>query len=60
MNPGPSLKVRAAFHGAIRGLPEGRWNPMSKRDLSEADICAKFITPNVEKAGWDEATQVRR
>lgn len=30
------------------------------RDLSEADICAKFITPAVEKAGWDDATQLRR
>jgi len=33
---------------------------MTKRDLSEADICAKFITPHVEKAGWDDATQIRR
>ena len=33
---------------------------MSKRDLSEADICAKFITPHVEEAGWDDATQIRR
>jgi type I restriction enzyme R subunit len=33
---------------------------MKKRDLSEADICAKFITPAVEKAGWDDATQIRR
>jgi type I restriction enzyme, R subunit len=32
---------------------------MSKRDLSEADICAKFIMPNVEKAGWDDATEIR-
>jgi type I restriction enzyme, R subunit len=33
---------------------------MNKRDLSEADICAKFITPHVERAGWDDATQIRR
>jgi type I restriction enzyme, R subunit len=33
---------------------------MNKRDLSEADICAKFITPHVEQAGWDDATQIRR
>ena len=33
---------------------------MNKRDLSEADICAKFITPNVEQAGWDDASQIRR
>ena len=33
---------------------------MNKRDLSEADISAKFITPHVENAGWDDATQIRR
>src|SRR5206468_6426163 len=27
---------------------------------SEADICAKYITPAVVQAGWDEATQIRR
>jgi type I restriction enzyme R subunit len=33
---------------------------MSKRDLSEADICAKFITPAVLRSGWDEHTQIAR
>ncbi len=33
---------------------------MSKKDLSEADICAKFITPDILKAGWDEHTQIQR
>ena len=33
---------------------------MNKKDLSEADICAKFITPAVIKSGWDEQTQVQR
>lgn len=33
---------------------------MNKKALSEADVCAKFITPAVIKAGWDEATQIRR
>lgn len=32
---------------------------MEKRQLSERDICTKFITPAIEKAGWDIATQVR-
>ena len=32
---------------------------MDKRQLSERDICTKFITPALEKAGWDIATQVR-
>lgn len=32
---------------------------MGKRQLSERDICTKFITPALEQAGWDIATQVR-
>ena len=28
--------------------------------LSESDICAKFITPSLVQAGWDEAIQIRR
>lgn len=31
-----------------------------KKDLSEADIKAKFITPAIVNAGWDEMTQIRR
>ena len=30
-----------------------------KRSLSERDICTKFITPAIKKAGWDEMTQIR-
>jgi type I restriction enzyme R subunit len=33
---------------------------MNKRNLSEADIKEKFITPAVIKAGWDEQTQLGR
>ncbi len=33
---------------------------MSKKSLSESDICAKYITPAVIQAGWDEALQIRR
>src|SRR5882672_4072538 len=32
---------------------------MNKKLLSERDICAKFITPAVKQAGWDELTQIR-
>ena len=32
---------------------------MDKRSLSERDICTKFITPALVKAGWDVDTQVR-
>lgn len=33
---------------------------MNKKDLSESDIKAKFITPAVTGAGWDEQTQLGR
>ena len=33
--------------------------PMDKRSLSERDICTKFITPALRKAGWDEMSQIR-
>ena len=32
---------------------------ISKSDLSERDICSKFISPALEKAGWDMHTQIR-
>lgn len=32
---------------------------MDKRDLSERDICSKFITPALEQAGWDRMRQIR-
>ncbi len=32
---------------------------MNKKSLTERDICTKFITPALEQAGWDIATQVR-
>ena len=32
---------------------------MDKKDLSERDICTKFITPAVSAAGWDVYSQVR-
>jgi len=31
----------------------------SKKDLSERDICTKFIQPALEKAGWNPQTQIR-
>jgi len=31
-----------------------------KKSLSESDIKAKFITPALLQAGWDEMTQIRR
>lgn len=32
---------------------------MNKKQLSERDICTKYITPALEKARWDVTTQVR-
>ena len=32
---------------------------MDKKSLTERDICTKFITPALRKAGWDEMTQIR-
>jgi type I restriction enzyme R subunit len=32
---------------------------IDKKQLSERDICTKFITPAVKSAGWDELTQIR-
>lgn len=31
---------------------------MNKKTLSERDICTKFITPALEKAGWDKHLQI--
>ena len=31
----------------------------SKKELSERDICSKYISPALEKAGWDMLTQIR-
>jgi hypothetical protein len=32
---------------------------VNKKDLSERDICSKYITPAIQRAGWDILTQVR-
>ena len=32
---------------------------MSKKDLSEADICDRYITPAIYEAGWKKS-QIRR
>jgi type I restriction enzyme R subunit len=33
-------------------------NQIDKKALSERDICTKFITPALEKAGWDKQLQI--
>jgi type I restriction enzyme R subunit len=32
---------------------------LDKKALSERDICTKFISPAIERAGWDMQTQLR-
>lgn len=32
---------------------------VDKRSLNERDICTKFITPALRRAGWDEISQIR-
>ncbi len=32
---------------------------MNKKELSERDICTKFITPAITGAGWDKMSQIR-
>jgi type I restriction enzyme R subunit len=46
----------ASNRGRVR---RGERETMDKKSLSERDICTKFITPAVRKAGWDEMTQIR-
>ena len=33
---------------------------INKKELSETDICDLFITPAIQKAGWDSVSQIRR
>ena len=33
---------------------------MQKHELSEQDLCTRYITPAIEKFGWDVQTQVFR
>jgi len=37
----------------------GKLDHFMKSDLSERDICIKFITPAITKAGWDIQKQIR-
>ena len=34
-------------------------SPIDKRSLSERGICTKFITPALQRAGWDVTSQIR-
>ena len=32
---------------------------VNKKNMTEADIRTKYITPAIESAGWDKMTQLR-
>lgn len=49
-----------AFSPDHRATSASLGSGMSKGDLSEQDICTKFITPSVEAAGWDNHSQIRQ
>lgn len=36
-----------------------RGENMSKKNLSEQDVCLRYITPALERSGWDKMTQIR-
>ena len=40
-------------------MPSGS-KTVDKRSLSEVDICDLFISPAIQRAGWDPLTQIRR
>lgn len=41
-------------------LKHGQAAAMSKKALTEAEICDQYITPAIHQAGWDKHAQVRR
>ena len=43
----------------IRQTKEGGGQSLNKKELSERDICTKFITPALVEAGWDLQKQIR-
>ena len=60
VSPGPTDTpiIDKAFPGMAAQIRE-QMTGMDKRALSERDICTKFITPALRKAGWDEMLQIR-
>lgn len=40
-------------------MDNGYGGHLDKRDLTERDICSKFITPAVTQSGWDLLSQIR-
>lgn len=53
-----NLAMRGAS-GYTHGRDSCESDGMNKHPLSERDICTKFITPHLIRAGWDIHTQIR-
>jgi type I restriction enzyme R subunit len=54
-----SIPLRSIV-GPPEEWPRGKHNgPMNKKELSERDICSKFISPAVKRSGWDGMMQIR-
>jgi len=47
------------FDLPTHGKTESRNRRMNKKDLSERDICSKFVGPAIKRAGWDGMMQIR-
>nr|GFA63109.1 hypothetical protein [Tanacetum cinerariifolium] len=47
----------AAMHSAMFRYPTSRSPMLSKQELSERDICTKYITPALEASGWNKFSQ---
>ena len=45
---------------AIVDFDSSPGSPMDKKNLSESDICDKFIRPAMETAGWNGMDQIYR
>ena len=51
--------VNSLLGGSENGSTGTGQGPVNKQDLSERDICSKFIGPAVYLAGWDPMLQIR-
>ncbi len=55
------MKNKARSFNSSAQLKTDRFsgNDLYKKQLTERDICTKFITPALERAGWNVNTQIR-
>jgi type I restriction enzyme R subunit len=54
----PSAGAQSVSTGGAAAVSD-HFGPIDKRSLSERDICTKYITPALQKAGWDVMSQIR-